>query len=109
MLGAASAMVVERSSDAPVMVWIEDAKGAIARARAESVTKQGVRVQLTEAPGFAASDVVALRISFAPGAPTVATTARVSSVRAAAGAIECSLEWTASATERAALEPWLAA
>ena len=96
MVGAASPVAVERSADAAVMVWIEDARGAIARGRAEALTKQGVRVRLGEPPGFGEADVVALRICLAPDAPTVATTARVTSVHAEGGAVVCSLEWTAS-------------
>jgi hypothetical protein len=100
---AAGAVASNRSSAQPVMVWIEDAKGGIARGVAASVTSEGARVLLSGRPGFGDHDQVALRICFRAGEPTLATSARVSWIKPAADAVECALEWTATADERAAI------
>lgn len=83
------------SADETVMVWIEDGAGAITRGRAASTTATSAQVRLTGRPSFAAGDAVALRISFEPGAPTVALAARVAWVRSVGDATECSLKWVA--------------
>jgi hypothetical protein len=93
----------EVQSDRSAMVWIEDRTGAIARGLAETVTAGGARVRLAGKPDLAAGDEVALRICFERDAPTVATTARIRSVRTWENAVECELEWTAPAPPRAAL------
>lgn len=90
------------------MVWIEDAAARIARGEADSVTRQGLHVRLSDPPPFGQGDEVAVRLCLERGAPTLATTARVASVRAEAGQVECELEWQATAGERQDLEAWLA-
>lgn len=90
------------------MVWIEDVAAGIARGEADSVTRQGLHVRLSGPPAFEPGDEVAVRLCLERGAPTVATTARVAVVRADAGQVECDLEWDAPASERKALEAWLA-
>lgn len=89
-----------------VMVWIEDGTGTIARGQADSVSADGACVRLAERPDFGEGDEVAVRISFERGAPTVATTARVSGLRADADAVQCDLRWTAPADERSAFDAW---
>jgi hypothetical protein len=104
---AASAVAVE--SERTVRAWIEERDGSIARGSAVAVTSGGARVRLDAKPGFDSGHEVSLRLCFQPGAPSVAMSARVAWVRAAGATNECGLEWTASAEQRAALAPWLAA
>lgn len=101
--GATSAGAAARSA----MVWIEDGASRIARGEADAITRQGMHVRLTEAPGFGQGDVVAARLAFERGAPTVATTARVEWVRVAEGQAECGLQWSGPPSERKDLEAWL--
>ena len=89
------------------IVWIEDDGSHIARGQADSLTREGLHVNLAEPPAFQQGDQVAVRLAFERGAPSFATTARVTSVRSDAGLSECSLMWVVSATERKALEAWL--
>ncbi len=103
----AAAKAGEGSSGRTVMVWIENAEGAIVRGEAESVTSSGASVRLAEAPSFEAGHEVALRLCFERGAPTVALRGRVRFVRSTDGAIECGLEWTPSASQGAALSAWI--
>ncbi len=98
----------EGHSNRTVLVWIENRDGSIARGTAESVTSSGACVRLDGTPAFEAGADVALRICFERGAPTLALRGRVRFVRKAEGTVECGLEWTAPAPERAALEAWLA-
>lgn len=95
----------EDQATRPVSVWIEDRDGSIVRGVAESVTAGGAEVRLTRPPDFGEGAGVALRISFAPGQPTVAATARVSWIRSESGQAECGLEWTEA---RAGVDEWLA-
>jgi len=46
------------------MVWIEDAAARIARGEADSVTRQGLHVRLSDPPAFGQGDEVAVRLSF---------------------------------------------
>lgn len=103
----ASALVTPRTSEKNAIVWIEDCASRISRGQADSVTREGLHVRLSEPPAFGQGDEVAVRLSFERGAPTVATTARVGWVRGAAGGVECSLQWNAPASERKALEAWI--
>jgi hypothetical protein len=91
---ATSAAAVELPPTPAPMVWIEDGDGMISRGQAQDVSPSGARVRLAEKPGFDRDAEVSLRICFAPGEPTVAATARVSSVQARSDAIECELVWT---------------
>jgi PilZ domain len=97
----------EPHTDRRAMVWFEDRSGAIARGLADAVTLSGALVRLAEKPGFDTGEELTLRICFERDAPTLATTARVRWLRASEGAVECELEWTAPASQRAALEAWL--
>lgn len=101
--GAANAGAQGRSA----MVWIEDAGSRIARGEADAITREGMHVKLAEAPGFGQGEVVAARVAFERGAPTVATTARVAWLRVEAGRAECALEWSGPPSERKELEAWL--
>lgn len=96
------------SAGISAMVWIEDAASRISRGQADAVTKDGLHVRLVEAPAFGQGDEVAVRIAVDRGAPTLATTARVGLVRSSAGDVECSLVWSAPASERRELDAWLA-
>ena len=89
------------------MVWIEDDASHISRGQADSVTRDGFHVKLSEAPAFHQGDQVAVRLAFERDAPTFATTARVAWVRPGAALTECSLMWSASPAERKALEDWI--
>jgi PilZ domain len=100
----ASVAVVESPTERPVAVWIEDRDGTIVRGVAESVTERGIQVRLSGPPTFGQGAQVAIRISFDPASPTVATTARVSWVRSEGGEPECGLAWTES---EAAVASWL--
>jgi hypothetical protein len=91
---ATSAAAVEHQASHAPMVWIENGDGSISRGQAEDVSASGARVRLAGKPGFDRDAEVSLRICFAPGEPTVAATARVSSVQAGGDAIECELVWT---------------
>jgi PilZ domain len=104
---AGSAATSDRSSGRNAFVWIEDAASHISRGQADSVTRDGFHVNLAEAPAFHQGDEVAVRLAFERGAPTFATTARVAWVREGAATTECSLQWSASAAERKALEAWI--
>jgi hypothetical protein len=90
------------------MVWIEDGASRISRGQADAVTRDGLRVRLAEVPAFGQGDEVAVRIAFERGAPTLATTARVGLVSSSPAGTECSLVWSAPASERRELEAWLA-
>jgi hypothetical protein len=90
------------------MVWIEDGASRISRGQADAVTSEGLHVKLAEPPAFGQGDEVAVRIALERGAPTLATRARVGLVRGSAGAVECSLVWSAPASDRQELEAWLA-
>jgi hypothetical protein len=90
------------------MVWIEDRASRIARGEVDAVSREGLHVTFAAPPSFHQGDEVAVRIAFERGGRTVATTARVSLVRAAAGCVECSLVWSAPESERRELEAWLA-
>ena len=103
----AAAQAGEGSSGRTVWVWIEDAEGAIVRGQTDSVTSCGACVRLAERPAFEVGYEVALRLCFEQGADTVALRARVRFVRSADGAAECGLEWTPSASQGAALAPWI--
>jgi hypothetical protein len=92
----ANAVAVDSEVERPVAVWIEDCDGKIVRGVAESVTTSGAEVRLSAPAAFRQGAEVALRISFDPGSPTVATTARVSWLRSEGGAPECALAWTGS-------------
>jgi hypothetical protein len=106
----AEAETTSADSQSPqkVMVWVEDDAGTISRGQADSISTSGARVRLAGTPAFATGDEVALRMCFEPGAPTIATTARVSWLRVVGDAAECALEWTAPQPQRAALDAWLA-
>jgi len=105
---AGSVVRSEQASGRNAIVWIEDAASHIARGQADSVTREGLHVQLSEAPAFGQGDEVAVRLALERGAPTVATTARVAWVRTGTASAECSLQWSAPASERKALEAWIA-
>jgi len=105
---AASAMATQRASERGPMVWIEDRASRIARGQASSVTREGLQVRLPEPPAFGQGDLVVVRVSFEPGAPTVSAAARVAWVRGAAGQAECGLQWSAPPSERKDLDAWLA-
>jgi len=94
--------------DKSAFVWIEDRSGAIVRGRADSLTASGARVRLSEPPSLEAGEVVSLRLCVERDAPTVATAARVISVRVGNGAVECSVEWADPGLPRSALDAWLA-
>ena len=90
------------------IVWIEDDASHISRGQADSLTREGLHVNLSEPPAFHQGDQVAVRLAFERGAPSFATTARVTSIRAGEVLTECSLMWSvSSAAERKALEAWL--
>ena len=105
---AGSAGTSERPSGRNAIVWIEDAASRISRGQADSVTREGLHVNLAEAPAFGQGDEVAVRLALERGAPTVATTARVAWVRTGTASAECSLQWSAPPAERKALEAWIA-
>jgi hypothetical protein len=100
-------VATKRASDRGPMVWIEDGASRIARGLADSVTREGLQVRLSEPPAFGQGEEVAVRLAFERGAPTVATTAKVAWVRGAAGQVECGLQWSAPPGERSELEAWL--
>ena len=104
---ARSTVVTERTTKRTTMVWIEDRASRICRGETDSLTRDGLHVRLAEPPAFGQGDEVAVRLSFEPGAPTVATSARVAWVRASAGQVECSLQWSTPPGERRDLEAWL--
>ena len=80
-----------------VMAWIEDGTGTIARGHVDSASAQGACVRLPEMPGFGEGDEVAVRVCFEIGTPTVAATARVSTIRPSGDVVLCDLQWTATA------------
>jgi hypothetical protein len=85
-----------------VMVWIEDGTGSIARGHSNSVGAEGMSVRLAEMPSFSEGDEVAVRLCLERGAPTIATTARVGTVRTSEEGIACDLLWTAALDTRSA-------
>ncbi len=91
---------VSGGSKVAAIVWIEDRASRIARGEAESVSAEGLHVRLTDPAGFGQGDEVNVRIARERGAPTVATTARVTQVQAGAAGGECSLVWSAPQSER---------
>jgi hypothetical protein len=105
---ATASTSIESQCELSAMVWVEDEAGTIFRGQADAVTASGARVCLDGNPILATGDEVALRLCFEPGAPTIATTARVTWVGVAGDSTECGLEWTAPEQERGALDAWLA-
>ena len=105
---AATAVGTQGKGGASAMVWIEDGASRIVRGEADSVTREGLHATLAEPPAFAQGDEVAVRIAFERGGQTLATTARVSAVRAGEGGVECRLVWTAPPNGRNPIEAWLA-
>jgi hypothetical protein len=97
----------EGQSNRDVMAWIESGEGSIARGHAESVSSNGACVRLDGAPAFETGAEVNIRLSFDRNAPSLALRARVRFVRRNEGRVECGLEWSVPAPERAELEAWL--
>jgi hypothetical protein len=104
---AATAVGTREKGAASAMVWIEDGASRIVRGEADSVTREGLHATLAEPPAFAQGDDVAVRIAFERGAPTLATTARVSALRVDAGGAEVRLVFTAPPNGRNPVEAWL--
>ena len=99
---------VSGGSKAVAIVWIEDRASRISRGEAEWVSAEGLRVRLSDTAGLGPGEDVNVRIARDRGAPTVATTARVTQVSAGASGVECSLVWSAPQSERRELDAWLA-
>ena len=94
----------------PVLMWIENGRGAIARGTADDLSREGARIRLTEASATVApGEEVAVRLSFDRDTDTVAAVGRVLAIRANGGAPVCVLEWTHSGPEREQLEALIAA
>jgi hypothetical protein len=104
---AATAVGTRGRASAPALVWIEDDASRIVRGEADAVTAEGLHATLSETPAFARGDEVAVRIAFERGAPTLATTARVSALQAGTGRVECRLEWITQPDGRNPVVAWL--
>jgi hypothetical protein len=95
-------------SESPVMTWIENGRGPIARGTAEVLSDGGAHVRLSEAATLAPGDEVAVRLSFSREAATVAAEGRVLKIRVNGQGPVCELEWTHSGPEREELESLIA-
>jgi hypothetical protein len=93
----------------PVLTWLENGSGAIARGMAVELSSDRARITLTEAATLAPGDEVAVRLSFDRDTDTVAATGRVLAIRANGEAPVCELEWTHSGPDREQLEALIAA
>jgi hypothetical protein len=93
----------------PVLMWLENGHGAIARGAAEDLSKERARIRLTDAGTLAPGDEVAVRLSFDSDRDTVAAAGRVLTVLANGESRVCELEWTNTGAEREQLELLIAA
>ena len=93
----------------PVLMWLEDGRGAIARGMAVELSKERARIRLTEAATLAPGDEVAVRLSFDRDRDTVGATGRVLSIRTNGGEPVCELEWTHTGPAREQLGALIAA
>jgi hypothetical protein len=94
---------------APVLMWLENGGGAIARGTAVELSAERARVRLTDTAILAPGDDVAVRVSFDRDTDTVAAAGRVLAIRANGEAPVCELEWTHGGAEREQLESLIAA
>jgi hypothetical protein len=93
----------------PVLMWLENGGGAIARGTAVELSRERARVKLTEVATLAPGDDVAVRVSFDRNTDTVAGEGRVLTIRANGDSPVCELEWTHTGPEREQLESLIAA
>ena len=93
----------------PVLMWLEDGRGAIARGTAVDLSNERARIRLTDAATLAPGEEVAVRLSFDRHTDTVAAAGRVLTIRANGEAPVCELEWTHTGPEREQLESLIAA
>jgi len=93
----------------PVLMWLENGSGAIARGMAVELSNERARIRLTDAATLAPGDEVAVRLSFDRDTDTVAAAGRVLGLRVNGEAPVCELEWTHSGSEREQLESLIAA
>jgi hypothetical protein len=93
----------------PVLMWLENARGAIARGTAVDLSRERARIRMTDAGTLAPGDDVAVRLSFDQNRDTVAAAGRVLAIRANGESPVCELEWTHSGPERERLDSLIAA
>lgn len=93
----------------PVLMWLENGGGAIARGTAVEMSNARARVRLTDTAALAPGDDVAVRVSFDRDTDTVAAAGRVLAIRANGEAPVCELEWTHTGAAREQLEALIAA
>ena len=93
----------------PVLMWLENGRGAIARGIGVELSSERARIRLTEAATLAPGDEVAVRLSFDRQTDTVAAAGRVLAIRANGGDPVCELEWTHTGPEREQLGALIAA
>lgn len=88
----------------PVLMWLENGRGAIARGTAVDLSHERARIRMTDSGTLAPGDDVAVRLSFDRDTDTVAAAGRVLAIRANGESPVCELEWTHSGPEREQLE-----
>jgi hypothetical protein len=93
----------------PVLMWLEDPSGAIARGTAVDLSRERARIRMTDTASLAPGDDVAVRLSFDQNTDTVAAAGRVLAIRAHGESPVCELEWTSTGPERERLESLIAA
>ena len=93
----------------PVLMWLENGSGAIARGMAVELSSARARIRLTEAANLAPGDEVAVRLSFDRDRDTVAAAGRVLALRTDGGEPVCELEWTHTGPAREQLGALIAA
>jgi hypothetical protein len=93
----------------PVMTWLENGRGGIARGTAVDLSNERARIRLTDAATLAPGDEVAVRLSFDRATDTVAAAGRVLAIRSNGEGPLCELEWTHTGPERDRLEFLIAA
>jgi len=93
----------------PVLTWLENGSGSIARGTALELSNERARVRLTDAATLVPGDEVAVRLSFDRDTDTVAAAGRVLAIRRNGGEPVCELEWTHTGSERDQLESLIAA
>ena len=93
----------------PVLMWLENGSGAIARGMAVELSSARARIRLTEASTLAPGDEVAVRLSFDRDRDTVAAAGRVLAMQTNGEKPVCEMEWTHTGAAREQLGALIAA
>jgi hypothetical protein len=91
------------------MVWLENARGPIARGMVALLSAEGAHIRLIGHASIEPGDEIDVRLSLDRESPILAATGRILWTQEEDDAIECELEWTHSGPQREQLETLIAA